>query len=103
MVRSYLFLSARPGRVGDLVRFYRDVGVLERARSKDGCLGAELTVPRSGEDPVIVTALWRDLPAYEAWVADPWRQESIRGIAEFLEAEVGAAEAGGIFDVVLEA
>lgn len=101
MVRSVLYLTARAGAVPAIVDLYRRERILERALEQDGCLASELQLPAGGDGPVLVTALWRDAEAYDAWVANPWRRESTPLLAELVEGDFGSGARGEVYDIVL--
>ncbi len=86
-----------------MVDYYQRAGVLERARSQDGCLAAALYVPSSGSGPVLVTALWRDEKAYEGWVANPSRKEDAGQLHHLVEEDVAAGVRGALYRLVIAA
>ncbi|MBW4718844.1 antibiotic biosynthesis monooxygenase family protein [Saccharothrix obliqua] len=97
MIRSVLYLSARPGGGAELEEFFREHRVLERALAKPGCLGAALHRPVGGGDRYVVTATWESPSAYDAWVDDPWRRGNAAEVEALLE---GSVPEGGVFEVV---
>ena len=101
MIRSVLYLSARPGGVDDIVALYRDEQILEKAMRQEGCLGAELQVPREEGAPLLVTALWRDAAAYDAWVANPIRKTTAPALAALVDGDFDASVRGEVYEVVL--
>ena len=101
MVRSVLYLSAREGAVSAIVDLYRRERILERALEQDGCLACELQLPRDGEGPLLVTALWRDADAYEGWVANPWRKASAPMLADLVDGEFDGGVRGAVYEVEL--
>ncbi len=100
MIRSVLYLTPRGGDGRAIAEFYRRHGVLDRALAQDGCLGAELQLPVSGEGAVLVTALWRDADAYQSWVDNPWRSASGDELAELVEDFDGKVR-GTLYEVVV--
>lgn len=68
-----------------LLAFYDEHRILERARAFSGCLAAEWWQPTDGGDPVI-SALWSGADRYQAWVDEPWRGQVAGGLAALLRA-----------------
>jgi heme-degrading monooxygenase HmoA len=101
MIRSVLYLEPR-GDAQALVEFYRRHRVLERACEQDGCLGAELQLPTSGEGAVLVTALWRDAAAYRRWVDNPIRAANAAKLGELVERFDRGVE-GELYELAIEA
>ena len=66
-----------------LLAFYDEHRILERARAFPGCLAAEWWQPTDGGDPVI-SALWTGVDRYQAWVDDPWRGRLADGLGALL-------------------
>ena len=102
MIRSVLYLRPRDERQFDIVDFYRRHGVLERAVMQDGCLGAELQLPTSGQGEVLVTALWRDVDAYRGWLENPTRAETAAELEQLLDG-IEAGISGETYQIVLDA
>lgn len=85
LIRSVLPLTAGPGTAEQLESFYRERGILDRARRFPGCLDSTMwrTVPTPGTAAApgspdrsythLVFADWSTPADYLAWVADPWR------------------------------
>lgn len=84
-----------------MVDYYRRAGVLERALRQDGCLGATLHVPRDGSGQVLVTALWRDAPAYEGWVANPSRKQDADALSALVEQDLRGGVRGTLYEVAI--
>jgi quinol monooxygenase YgiN len=101
LIRSVLYLPPRAGGSDDIVGLYRREEILETALRQDGCLSAELQVPREPDAPILVTALWRDAGAYEGWLANPLREATRPKLAELVEGDFDAAVRGAVYDVVL--
>jgi heme-degrading monooxygenase HmoA len=101
MIRSVLYLRPHDGDGGAVADFYRRRGVLERAAEQDGCLGAELQLPTSGVGDVLVTALWRDVSAYQGWLDNPLRSQHAEELALLVEG-FDAGVTGATYDVVLD-
>lgn len=102
MIRSVLYLRPRGGQAEKVVEFYRRRGVLERAVQQDGCLGAELQLPISGNGELLVTALWRDADAYRGWLENPDRAQGAPELDQLLEG-FDAGISGETYQIVLEA
>lgn len=81
-----LTLRPAPGRVDDVLAYYRAAGVLEAS----GALFSQVLVPDDDPGTVVVTALWADPAAYRAWHNSPERLEFSRGMAPFFDSPDGA-------------
>lgn len=103
MIRSVLYLQPRDGDARAVADMYEKNGVLEDAAALDGCLGAELQLPIGEPGPVLVTALWRDSDAYQAWVDSPVRAAHGAELAELIDAEFGPELHGTLYEIVVEA
>jgi quinol monooxygenase YgiN len=103
VVRSVLSLYSKHGDTEALVDFYTSRGILEEAMLHGGCLAAELCVPTDGAGPLVVTALWRDVAAYDAWVANPRRAANAEDLAALVEGGFGAGARGSLYEIVLSA
>jgi heme-degrading monooxygenase HmoA len=101
VIRSVLYLKPRDGRADDIVEFYRRYGVLERAMTQDGCLGTELQLPSGGVGDVLVTALWRDVDAYQGWLDNPDRALNADELGELVEG-FHTGISGETYEVVLD-
>jgi quinol monooxygenase YgiN len=101
LIRSVLYLSPRAGGSDDIVGVYRREAILETALRQEGCLSAELQVPREPGAAILVTALWRDAAAYESWLANPLRETTAPMLAELVDGDFDAAVRGAVYDVVL--
>ena len=99
MIRTVLRLQPKDKGGQALVRFYQQELVLERAVSRPGCLGAEIALPRDAEQPVLVTAVWESLAAYQGWVNDPWRQNSASELSHLLAEDLPGTASGQIYEV----
>jgi hypothetical protein len=100
VIRSLLYLRPRADDGAAIVDFYRRHRVLERAVQQDGCLGAELQLPTTGNGDVLVTALWRDADAYLGWLHSPVRAENADVLGSLVE-NFDAGISGETYDVVL--
>ena len=102
MIRSVLYLTPRGGDGQAIVDFYRRHGVLDRAAEQDGCLGAELQLPATGNGDVLVTALWRDADAYQGWLDNPFRSANAEELAELVEGFDDEVR-GALYEIAIEA
>jgi heme-degrading monooxygenase HmoA len=68
MIRSVLHLKPAMNRGPDVVRFFRDRRIVERALAFPGCLGVEIQTLLPDEDEVLVMGLWETAGHYQAWL-----------------------------------
>ena len=102
MIRSVLYLTPRGGDGRAIADFYRRHRVLERAAEQDGCLGADLELPATGDGDVLVTALWRDVDAYQGWVDSPFRSANAEELAELVDGFDDEVR-GALYEIAIEA
>jgi heme-degrading monooxygenase HmoA len=102
MIRTLLYLEPHGGDGEAIAAFYRRHQVLERACEQEGCLGAELQLPTSGDGPVLVTAMWRDADAYQGWIDNPWRTANGEELAA-LVANFETGIKGELYEVAVAA
>jgi hypothetical protein len=50
---------------------------------------------------VLVTALWRDVAAYEGWVANPSRKQDAEELDGLVEEDMRAGVRGVLYDVAI--
>ena len=103
MFRSMLYLNVKPGRVDDLVEWYKEVGSLEKAVDYVGCVSTEMYQLPGEENRILVTALWRDRDDYQKWVDHPFRRESTSGINEFLDDSFNEESRGLLLESIISA
>lgn len=99
MVRTLLYLTAKPGRREALIDWYRREQPIERSMRDAGAISGEV-YPLDDGATVLVTALWRSEADYGRWTNDPWRQATAAQISEFLEADFGPAQPGTVLTSV---
>lgn len=73
MVRSLLYLQPLGGDYAALRAYFEEEQVLETAAQIPGFLAGELQEPIEPGGPAVVTALWADADAYQAWLDSPLR------------------------------
>jgi len=113
MIRSLLPLAAGPGAAGPLGNFYRDRGILDRARRFPGCLDSNLwrllpSAPDPAANPAsmsrpythMVFADWASPTDYLEWVADPWRSTIAGDLRDLLELGAGEQIVGALLEPV---
>ena len=83
---TMLTLQPAPGRVDDLIAYYRQARVLEAS----GALSSHVLVPDDDPGTVVVTALWADAAAYTAWHNSPERRKHGEGMVPFFDSADGA-------------
>ncbi|MDR2374116.1 MAG: antibiotic biosynthesis monooxygenase [Bifidobacteriaceae bacterium] len=103
MYRSLLYLNVKPGRVGDLLDWYRDVDSLGLAVRLAGCVSTEIYPLPDEPDRLLVTALWREEGDYQRWVDHPVRKQMTQGINEFLDDTFTEGSKGWLLASVLSA
>ena len=97
MIRTVLTLRVDPSRIADVIAYYQEHDVLRYSLDHSDAVASELSVAADGSGEIMVTALWPDADAYQAWIDNPWREASNERLADLLrDAEVGA---GRIFDI----
>jgi heme-degrading monooxygenase HmoA len=102
VIRSVLYLTPRGGDGRAIADFYRRHRVLERAVDQDGCLAADLELPATGSGDVLVTALWRDVDAYQGWVDSPFRSANAEELAELVDGFDDEVR-GSLYEIAIEA
>jgi hypothetical protein len=115
MIRSVLPLTAGAGAAARVESFYRERGVLDRARRFPGCLGTTLwralpAIPGPAADPGpasppythLVFADWSSPSEYAAWVADPWRSSVTGDLLDLLDRQAGEHIVGTLLEPVPE-
>lgn len=99
MIRSILHLRPAPGRSRDLVRYIREEGIISRAVSLKGCLSAEVASSISVGEDVVVTALWKSIEDYDAWLASPDRLRSGAGMLPLLNEAGDEVSGARLYDI----
>ena len=74
-----LTLRPAPGRVDDVIAYYRAAEILEAS----GALSSQVLVPDDDPGTLVVTAVWADPAAYTAWQNSSERLEFSQGMAPF--------------------
>lgn len=100
MIRSVLFIQAKPGLRQHLIDTFQRIDVPSHAMQQDGCLSVELQVPPDSDGPILVTALWRDRAAYQGWLNNPWRAYSTAEIEPYIDDDPAA---GVVYHIVASA
>ena len=98
MVRSVLYVRPRSGKADAVVEFYKQKRVLETALEQQGCLSAEIQVPLSANEPLLVTALWESGQAYQGWIDNPVRRSFAGDLAELVDEDLANLR-GGLYEV----
>lgn len=101
MIRSVLTLRAVTGQARALEEFYKEQGILDRARRFGGCRDVQLL--RSVDGGVathLVIADWDSAADYQRWVDDPWRAAVTRRLVELLDTGSDGPLVGGVFELV---
>ncbi|MFD0039908.1 antibiotic biosynthesis monooxygenase family protein [Streptomyces anulatus] len=80
-ILTMLTLRPTAGQVGDVIAYYRTVGVLEAS----GALASHVLVADDDPGTVMVTALWADSAAYTTWQNSPERRKFGEGMAPFFD------------------
>lgn len=87
MTRNLLFLHARPGRGGELLRILERLGVLAMASEQAGFLGIEVAASVDDEDDIVIIGSWASQAHYERWHAGPVPAQLIAQVEDLLTAE----------------
>jgi heme-degrading monooxygenase HmoA len=74
-VVSVLRIVVSPGVEDDFVREFRELGVFDHSARSGGFVDGRLLRPLGAGEPFVVIAEWEDAPSYEAWLANPVREE----------------------------
>lgn len=96
MIRSILTLDLDPSRVDDVIDMYRREDILQYSLDHSDAVSSELSVATELPGKIMVTALWPDAAAYQAWLDNPWRRESAVRLGAILSGAVGS---GALFQV----
>ena len=101
MIRTVLRLRAVPDRADQVVKLYAEHGILDRARAFGGCQDAWLLRETGGDDATfLVMADWDAVEDYQRWVADPWRADVSRRLADLLDPEADEPTVGSVLELV---
>lgn len=103
MIRSFLYLDVKPGRCDDVIRWYKEVGALEKAVEYANCHTTEIYAVPEAEDRLLVTALWPRAEDYQAWVDHPWRRSTSTALSAFLREEFTTESKGAVLSSLHEA
>lgn len=103
MYRSLLYLNVKPGRVDDLIEWYKEVDSLGMAVKLVGCVSTEIYPLPDEPGRLLVTALWRDRDDYQRWVDHPYRRQLTGGIDQFLDDEFTESSKGLLLQSILSA
>ncbi len=87
MTRNLLFLHARPGRGGELLRILERLGVLAMASEQAGFLGVEVAASVDDEDDIVIIGSWASQAHYERWYAGPVPAQLIAQVEDLVTAE----------------
>jgi len=100
MIRTILTLQVAPERVRALLGFYETEKILQKSIDMSGAVAGEFAVSTDGSGTILVTALWPDRAAYDAWLANEFRAESNGRMAALLEDD--AVGVGQSFEILHE-
>lgn len=98
MIRSILYVHAKPGKITAVVEYYRRKRVLETSLEQPGCLAADIQVPVDADGPLLVTALWESSDAYQGWLGNPIRRLFSAELSELTEDDLGTTS-GALYEV----
>ena len=99
MIRTVLMLNPLNGDQDAVINYFYEKEVLERSGRIDGFLATELHSPLEG-GPLLVTAAWEDVAAYDRWVNDPWRGQSSGWLSPLLDQDLQAKSRGAMYQLV---
>lgn len=98
MIRTVLRLNPLDGEVEPVVEYFLRERVLERSAEIPGFYSAELHQPLEG-GPLLVTATWQDVSAYQRWIDHPWRASSTSALSLLLDQDLQATTKGILYQL----
>lgn len=99
MIRSMLSLRPKAGGSRDLVRFFEERRIPERALASPGCLGVEVQSLLPHGEEVLVTALWASRDSYQAWLDSEGRQEDMVDMRPLLADTQNAVGGARLYEI----
>jgi quinol monooxygenase YgiN len=84
MTRSLLFLHAREGSGGELLRVLERLGVLTLASGQAGFLGIEVAASVDDPDEILIVESWSSRELFDRWSAGPGAAAWLDEIGELL-------------------
>ena len=84
MLESVLILGAAPGRLRDLVQYFKDHQVVEAA-IPFGLLRGELITRCQPHSELVVASRWSGRAAYQAWGSSAERAALVEGMAHLID------------------
>ena len=87
MTRSLLFLQAKPGHGGELLRILEQLGVLAVVSGQPGFLDVEVATSVDDEDDVVIVGSWASTEHYERWLAGQLPGQLLPQIEDLLATE----------------
>lgn len=87
MIRSHLYLRARPRRRDDLLAVLGRLEILAAIGEQPGLLGAELHIPFDDDDHVLLGTAWASREHYERWFVGPFCADLLREVAGLVAEE----------------
>lgn len=103
MIRTILYMKAKPGLARDVANFFEQREILTRSLAMPGCLHVELGIAAPDGDDVVATALWASQEAYEGWLASGGRAKDVADLSLMLVDGPDAIGSAAIFEVLLSA
>jgi hypothetical protein len=101
VIRSVLRFHAVPGQADLVASFYAEHTIFEEARVRVGCRDAVLLRGTGDESATfLVMADWDAAEDNQRWVADPWRADVSRRLADLLETGTDGLAVGSVFELV---
>ena len=87
MTRSQLTLTAKPGKLDELLESLDRLEVFVALREQPGFLAMAVLVPDEDADRVLVEGSWASPEHFERWRETPVRNEMLRGVRHLLTGE----------------
>jgi heme-degrading monooxygenase HmoA len=99
VIRSVLRLRPKTDGHRDVLAFYEQREILDRALADGGCTAAEVQVRLPNRDEIVVSALWRSVSDYQAWADSASRAADVSELEGLLAADAGALGTADLYEV----
>jgi heme-degrading monooxygenase HmoA len=99
MIRSMLSLRPKAGGSRDLVRFFEERRIPERALALPGCLGVEVQSLLPHGEEILVTALWTSPASYQEWLDSDGREQDMVHMRPLLADTLDAVGGARLYEI----